>query len=298
MTAPGVTCAAVGEIEKHPWNASFAWRDHVGPFRVVTDEQAAAFDRDGFFLFENAFDAATIDEIVGEIDRVERKMEEFLKSQPDGRLMIGESGAITFTTHFVRRSERLRQMVAARPLVDLAIDLCGPDTRIYWDQAVYKKPEKPRRFPWHQDNGYAYVEPQQYLTCWIALTDATTENGCPVVVPGLHREGTLLHRYVDPLGYECLSEHPDARPVEAKAGDIVVFSSLTPHLTGPNTTDGVRKAWIVQYCPDGARVQQGEPAEGAPTAEVACDGDDRQYLVAIDGEPISPPPIPPREAWT
>ena len=41
-------------------------------------------------------------------------------------------------------------------------------------------------FPWHQDNGYAFLEPQQYLTCWIALTDATRENGCPWVVPGLH----------------------------------------------------------------------------------------------------------------
>ena len=56
--------------------------------------------------------------------------------------------------------------------------------RLYWDQAVYKKPDTAAPFPWHQDNGYAYVEPQQYLTCWIALTDATEDNGCPWVVPG------------------------------------------------------------------------------------------------------------------
>ena len=48
---------------------------------------------------------------------------------------------------------------------------------MYWDQEVYKKPEKPRRVPWHQDNGYTYIEPQQYLTIWLALTDATEEMG-------------------------------------------------------------------------------------------------------------------------
>ena len=52
--------------------------------------------------------------------------------------------------------------------------------RLYWDQAVYKKPDTAASFPWHQDNGYAYVEPQQYLTCWIALTDATERERLPL----------------------------------------------------------------------------------------------------------------------
>jgi phytanoyl-CoA hydroxylase len=294
-----VTTAETREsLEPHPWNTGFAWTDHRGPYRTITDEQADAFDRDGFFLYESAFDQATIEEILGEIDRVERRMEDFLKSQPDSRLYIGESGAITFTTHFVRRSERLRELVASPPLVDLAADLCGADVRLYWDQAVYKKPEKPRRFPWHQDNGYAFVVPQQYLTCWIALTDATADNGCPIVAPGLHRRGTLRHRYVDPLGWECIEGHPDARPVGARAGDIVVFSSLTPHLTGPNLTDAVRKAWIVQYCPEGATVLQGDPAVGDPDGDLPAANTDRQFLVVRDGEPVAPPPIPPREDWT
>ena len=73
----------------------------------------------------------------------------------------------------------------------MCADLIGPDVRLYWDQAVYKKPGTESPFPWHQDNGYAFVEPQQYLTCWVALTDATEDNGCPWVVPGLHRRGAL-----------------------------------------------------------------------------------------------------------
>ena len=119
---------------------------------------------------------------------------------------------------------------------DLVHDLIGPDVRLYWDQAVYKKPGTRAPFPWHQDNGYTFVEPQAYLTCWVALTDATETNGCPRVVPGLHRGGTLAHRATD-LGFVCFDE-PPSPPVDApvRAGGIVVFSSLTPHATGPNLT--------------------------------------------------------------
>jgi ectoine hydroxylase-related dioxygenase (phytanoyl-CoA dioxygenase family) len=64
------------------------------------------------------------------------------------------------------------------------------------------------------------------------------------------------------------------------AGGAVVFSSLTPHLTGPNTTTAVRKAYILQYAPDGASVQRGDPKAGPPTSSEPCDDPDRQFLVA------------------
>ncbi|MGH9206138.1 MAG: phytanoyl-CoA dioxygenase family protein [Acidimicrobiales bacterium] len=275
--------------ELHPWNSDFSWSDHGGPLRILTDEQVARFDQDGFFLFEHGFAPETVAAILAEIDGMEKRLDDLLRKQPNGRT----AGAITFTTHLVCRSALLRGLVASAPLVDIAADLCGPAVRLYWDQAVYKKPEKPRRFPWHQDNGYAFVEPQQYLTCWIALTNATADNGCPIVVPGMHRMGTLHHHFVDPLGFECIEGHPDAGPVPASAGDIVVFSSLTPHLTGPNVTREVRKSWIVQYCPDGAEVLRGDPAQGPPTGREACINDDRQYLVVKDGHNLEPPP----SAW-
>ena len=79
-------------------------------------------------------------------------------------------------------------------LAGLGRDLVGPDVRLYWEQAVYKQPHSSEPVLWHQDNGYTFVEPQAYLTCWIALTDATPDNGCVVVMPGAHRGGTLAAR--------------------------------------------------------------------------------------------------------
>ena len=68
-----------------------------------------------------------------------------------------------------------------------------------------------------------------------------------------------------------------AIPAEARAGDIVVFSSLTPHATGPNRTRDIRKAYIVQFAPDGAEILSG-------AARTRCDAPERQFPILVDGE--------------
>ena len=151
----------------------------------------------------------------------------------------------------------------------MARDLVGPDVRLYWDQSVFKQPNGAEPVLWHQDNGYTYVEPQAYLTCWLAITDATPENGCIAVMPGVHRDGTLAHRST-PVGEECWGDWSAAVEVPVRAGSIVVFTSLTPHATKRNTTNDVRKAYIVQYAPDGAVAHFGDPAAGPPTRDREC----------------------------
>ena len=271
----------------HPWNTGFEWQPAEGPFTTLTEEQAARFDHDGFVVLEGVFDPTEIDSVRKEIDGFEARTEDFLKRQKGGRMMIAETGAITFTTHLVTRSDRLRAFATHPAVLGVCADLVGPDVNLYWDQAVYKKPEKPRRFPWHQDNGYTFIRPQQYLTCWVALTDATVENGCPQVAPGLHRLGTLHHDYVDPLGFECFSDPGRVAVAPVAAGGMVVFSSLTPHLTGPNTTSSVRKAYILQYAPAGAEVLRGDAASGPPADTAPCDDVDRQFPVLRGGASLS-----------
>jgi hypothetical protein len=73
-----------------------------------------------------------------------------------------------------------------------------------------------------------------------------------------------------------------------------VFSSLTPHLTGPNTTDGVRKAYILQYAPEGAEILEGDADVGPPTSRVAAADPGRQFPVLVSGARVDPPPLPQR----
>ena len=274
------------EIERHPWNTDFAWPDHEGPLSRLSTEQAKAFDELGFVVLTDAFTDDDLAGVVDELDTYEARSEEYLKRQ-GGRVMIAEAGAITFTPNLVAKSEALKAFSKHPVLLDLCRDLVGPDVNMYWDQAVYKKPEKPRRFPWHQDNGYKYLEPQAYLTCWVPLTDATEANGCPQVATGLHRLGTLKHHYVDPLGWEIFEAPPEQPAIaEARKGSVVVFSSLTPHLTGPNTTDAVRKAYILQYAPEGAYSLDGDPNQGPPTGRTTQDNAGYQYPVIRAGQRV------------
>jgi len=66
-------------------------------------------------------------------------------------------------------------------------------------------------------------------------------------------------------------------PIPLKAGSIAVFSSLTPHKTGPNTSSGIRKSYILQYAPDGAQ----RKISGSLREPV--DDESRQYYVVKNG---------------
>lgn len=257
----------------HPRNRGFVWRDaeHL-PGGLLEPEQVAQFNRDGYFVLRGAFDADTLAAVTAAIDPLEQAQEEAVRAA-GGDLQLSSADAITFTTHLVMRSPLLRAFACHPVFRGLCRALVGPRARLYWDQSVYKKSGKPQEFPWHQDNGYTFVEPQQYLTCWVPLVDADVENGCPWIAPGRHRAGTLAH-WMTPIGLQCLKEVPDAVPAPARAGDVVVFSSLAPHRTGPNLRAGsVRKAYILQYAPDGAHAyRDGQPPQ-------PLDDPQRQFLV-------------------
>jgi phytanoyl-CoA hydroxylase len=272
-------------LERHPWNTAFEWRDHEGPFSTITAEQARQYDELGFFVIEDAFDASTLRDLDTAIAPGEAKVRAFLDGLPDGRFSVAGTDTQTVAPHLVLRSPFLRDFCGHPLLAGVCRDLIGPDVRLYWEQAVYKQPHSAEPVLWHQDNGYTFVEPQSYLTCWIAITDATPENGCVTVTPGAHRRGTLRHRET-PIGFECWGDEAHAVMVPVRAGSIVVFTSLTPHYTGRNTTDDVRKAYIVQYAPDGAVARRGDADRGPGVAEPQNDPA-RQYFVVRDGRPVA-----------
>ena len=278
--------SALDELRRHPWNRDFAWVPSEPPFSVLSPEQAASFDRDGFVVVPDVFDAATLAEVTAEIDGFEAEVEAGLRRRDGERFAIAEAGAITFATHLVARSERLRAFSTHPFFVGVCADLIGPDVNLYWDQGVYKKPEKPRRFPWHQDNGYAFVEPQQYLTCWVALTDATVDNGCPQVARGLHRPA----RSRTPTSTRSASSActtPTTWPSPRWVRAAWWCSRASPR-TSPARTPraATRKAYILQHAPRGRRA----PRRPGTTARRAGAG--RRPPVAVPGGQGRPAPWP------
>lgn len=252
----------------HALNGEFKWTDvpRERALRALDRDQVDSFDRLGFLHIPAVFNDDELDELEQAIDPIEAELERLVAEIAGGKSRLTDAGTITFTTHIVTRSQIARKFACNPKIRDICQDLMGVPARLYWDQSVYKKTGKKQEFPWHQDNGYTFIEPQQYLTFWIPLVDVDETNGCPWIVPGLHRDGTLAH-WETPIGLKCLEESETAVCVPARRGDIILFSSLSPHRTGPNLRDGtIRKAYILQYAPDGAhtvvngqRIPQNDP---------------------------------------
>ena len=267
------------EVKLHENNKGFEWSMPAGPYDFLSPEQIKSFDENGYAIVEEAFTSEEIEKVLEKIDPFEFNVTEALKGLDGGKFFISRAEEITFTTHLVTQSEELKEFSKHEVFTGICKDLVGDNVRLYWDQAVYKKPGTKDEFPWHQDNGYTFIEPQAYLTCWVALTDTDETNGCPCVMPGLHKKGTLHHETTD-IGYEIPLDSSDSVTLPLKAGSIAVFSSLTPHRTGPNLNENIRKAYILQYAPEGSK----RLISHSLSEEV--NEESRQYFVLKEGSKV------------
>jgi phytanoyl-CoA hydroxylase len=204
-----------------------------------------AFTTDGFFVAPDVFTAAECDDITAHVE------------QAAFELALGETddGPLSYRPMMHLASPALTAVAADPRWAPIVLPLLGTgDARLYWEQAVAKPPQARTELPWHQDNGYTPLLPEEYVTCWLALDDAEVDNGCLWVIPGSHRRGTVRHHNgTGPFRVGHDGPAADGVPVPVRRGSVLVFSSLLMHRSGPNTTDRPRRAWIIQYCGAQAR---------------------------------------------
>ncbi len=102
---------------------------------------------------------------------------------------------------------------------------------------------------WHQDRGVGHAESDNtdMITAWIAINDATIENGCLQVIPGPHNK-MLPHcpKVQTAIADEFIDEAA-AVPLPVKAGGVVLFHPLTPHSSLSNTSEGFRWSFDLRY---------------------------------------------------
>jgi ectoine hydroxylase-related dioxygenase (phytanoyl-CoA dioxygenase family) len=149
----------------------------------------------------------------------------------------------------------LRQVLFSPAMAQVVLSTLGDTAYFFFDQFVVKGPELGLPFSWHQDSGYVVgnggpADHAPYLTCWCPLDDATELNGTVRLIPGSHRRGLLAHeRQLD--SNDLAVEPGEAGAlIEAKAGDVVAFSSLALHATGANRSSAARRVYLAQYTPE------------------------------------------------
>ena len=213
----------------------------------ILQEHHDLMESQGFCVLENVFPRVEMEALASAIEGYQRRHHEEI-ARKGGTSGISWASQITFTSHLAEQDAEIMGFCRRPELIAISTEFLGPDVDLYWNQSVYKMPEGNKEFPWHQDDGYTPVSPSPYLTLWLAINDATEENGCISALPGSFKRG-LLHHQQTPLGLACHSaEDPDQGVrVPVTAGSIAVFWSLTAHKSGANCSHGIRKAYIIQY---------------------------------------------------
>ncbi|MHA6483338.1 phytanoyl-CoA dioxygenase family protein [Paenibacillus sp. strain BS8-2] len=238
---------------------------------MVTEQMKKEYEEQGFTLFHDLFSTEEMEQLTASIDRLDEEREAELDKLGQQGLSIPKQ--INFNILLNQKDPVVKAFVMQDKMVEITTSLMGPDVKLYWDQSVYKRPEANRDFPWHQDTGYQPIEPQVYITCWLALEDATIENGCIWVIPETHKQGLVEHKDTE-VGKQCYFGEDPGLPVELKKGSMAVFNSLLFHRSTPNMSNTTRKGFIMQYSPVGAY----NPVSG----EVYNNGPD----VAVNGHAV------------
>lgn len=160
----------------------------------------------------------------------------------------------------------LDRLVREPRLTGAVASILGDDLLVLSADLFVKPAGSTRRITWHQDVNFWQLEPLEVLTAWVALTPATTENGCVRYVAGGHH-GRVEHvERPDPenmlsRGQEVAVavDEADAVEVRLRPGQVSFHHALTPHASGPNRTDAPRIGFAVRYAPTRVRQLAGPP---------------------------------------
>ena len=226
-----------------------------------------AFDRDGFVVVREFFDATQVKRIVDEIDRYVMQVAPHV---PPAFVMYEDTARpdtlkqIAYIAHY---DEALRQFLNEGPAIRIAETLFGRSARGIELEWFDKPPGASRATPPHQDGYYFKIAPKEAVTLWVALDRIDKENGCIRYVASSHHLGLRPHVRTDVLGFsQGVSDYgPDdeAREVAvvAEPGDLLAHHCLTIHRADANSSRRHRRALGLIYYSD--RVKEDVEARDA-----------------------------------
>ncbi len=137
-------------------------------------------------------------------------------------------------------------------LGDLATDLSYADALLTQAMYIYKQPGIGGEVVLHNDHAFLWTEPMRTLGFWVALEDATLDNGCLWAEPGGHRRHAQNSRFrrtsenttqLEQWGPQPAAE--DLVPLEVPTGTVVVLDGMLPHRSDTNRSDKSRHAFTL-----------------------------------------------------
>jgi phytanoyl-CoA hydroxylase len=155
---------------------------------------------------------------------------------------------------FTKHEPRLDAIAHHPRLLDVVTRIMEEPPVLFQDMALLKPPHIGREKPWHQDHAYFDLSLNTLVMgVWVALDEATTENGCMIINPGSHRQGPVVHfKRRDWQICDTDVNNKRALAVPLEPGGILIFHSLIHHGTPTNNSGLRRRAVQFHYRPQSA----------------------------------------------
>jgi phytanoyl-CoA hydroxylase len=156
----------------------------------------------------------------------------------------------------LHRDPIFKQLAEDPAVVDIVSDLIGPEIDCFVSQFIFKNHGALGQ-PWHQDSYYFAFSTTPQVGVWLAVTEATLDNGCLHVMPGSHKEPVHEHvpdrRPHAQYGYTEIVDYDMSKsiPVLMQPGDVLVFHSHLMHRSTDNLSGGIRAAMVWHYAKSG-----------------------------------------------
>lgn len=258
----------------------------VDHFEDIGPAEIEHFQEQGYLIVRKAFDSDEIssalqglqDLIMGKNPEFKGVVFEAAARDKLSTLSLGErQDAVRKLMSFVEYDSRLKALSHHPKLLQAVSQMNGGKApALFQDMALTKPPRLGREKPWHQDNAYFnYPQGTPVVGVWIALDEATIENGCMQFMPGQHKEGPRIHfqrRDWQICDTEMLGQRSVAAPL--KPGGLLLFSGLLPHGTPHNSSGKRRRALQYHYAPNDAQPLEDQEERlrhfGSEGKDVSC----------------------------
>jgi phytanoyl-CoA hydroxylase len=231
----------------------------------LTEEQIKYYQTNGFIVIE---DFLSPDELQHwRLAVMEAVNERGGRKMPDKDVKIGEDDGINEDADYFGKvfdqllnlwqtNDKVKEIMFDEHIGEMAARLASVEgIRIWHDQALFKRPWA-NPTAWHLDTPFWSFADKKAISIWVALDDATLENGCLYFIPGSFKETTYefkaIGKNMDAV-FEVYPQFAKTAPFVAKmkAGSCSFHNGLTIHGAGPNMTPGFRRAMTCAYMPDG-----------------------------------------------
>ena len=231
----------------------------------VTEEQIKSYQENGFIVIEDFLNETELAHWRTTVmhavkNRAGQKM-------PGKDLKTGESDGINEDTEYFGKvfdqllnlwqtDAGVKELMVDPRIGEMAAELAGVDgIRIWHDQALFKRPWA-NPTSWHLDTPFWSFSDRNALSIWIALDDATLENGCLFFVPGSYKETEFENKGIGKNMDSIFEVYPQFIKVPSvaapmKAGSCSFHNGLTIHGANANMSSGHRRAMTCAYMPDG-----------------------------------------------